>query len=108
MALSGDVLSVGAHGEDSSAKGVNGDQASNDKTGSGAVYVFRRTGAAWLQETYLKASTPGGNNFFGRSVALSDDTVAAGSTGESSAAQGVGGDETDFSSDSSGAVYVFH
>jgi hypothetical protein len=108
VALSGDILAVGAHGEDSGAQGVNGDQDRNDEIGSGAVYVFRRTGAAWLQEVYLKASTPGVNNFFGRSVALSDDTLAVGSDGESSAAQGVGGDETDDSSDSSGAVYVLH
>jgi hypothetical protein len=108
VALSGDVLAVGARGEDSGAKGVNGDQGNDERIGSGAVYVFRRTGVAWLQEAYLKASTPGVNDFFGSAVALSGDALVAGATGESSAAQGVGGDETDVSSENSGAVYVFH
>ncbi len=53
VALSGDILAVGAIGEDSAATGVDGndDDAAAD---SGAVYVFRRTGAVWQQEAYLK------------------------------------------------------
>jgi hypothetical protein len=33
---------VGARGEDSAAAGVNGDQADNSLSESGAVYVFNR------------------------------------------------------------------
>ncbi|SVA36086.1 uncharacterized protein METZ01_LOCUS88940 [marine metagenome] len=42
IALSGDgeTLVVGAHGEDSAAKGIGGDQADNSVFDSGAVYVF--------------------------------------------------------------------
>jgi hypothetical protein len=42
VALSGDgrTLAVGAVGEDSAAKGVNGNQADNSMRDSGAVYVF--------------------------------------------------------------------
>ncbi|MBI4888108.1 MAG: FG-GAP repeat protein, partial [Acidobacteria bacterium] len=42
VALSGDghLLVVGAHGEDSAARGVNGNQADNSVADSGAAYVF--------------------------------------------------------------------
>ena len=42
IALSGngETLVVGAHGEDSAARGVGGDQADNSAFSSGAVYVF--------------------------------------------------------------------
>jgi hypothetical protein len=50
VALSGDILAVGAWAEDSAAQGVGGNQNDNSATDSGAVYVFRRTGTAWQQE----------------------------------------------------------
>ena len=42
MALSanGRMLVVGAHTEDSGARGVNGNQADNTAADSGAAYVF--------------------------------------------------------------------
>jgi hypothetical protein len=39
-ALSGDILAVGARYEDSAATDVNGNQADNSTTDSGAVYIF--------------------------------------------------------------------
>jgi hypothetical protein len=42
VSISGDTIAVGAHGEDSNATGVNGDQSNNNATDSGAVYVFVR------------------------------------------------------------------
>ena len=44
VALSGDgrMMVVGAHSEDSAAKGINGNQADNSAADSGAVYVFVR------------------------------------------------------------------
>ena len=45
VAIAGDTLVVGASGEDSNATGVNGDQANNSVSSSGAAYVFvDRTG----------------------------------------------------------------
>jgi len=41
LALSGDTLVVGAFGEASIATGVNGNQADDNATNSGAAYVFR-------------------------------------------------------------------
>jgi hypothetical protein len=108
VALSGDTLAVGVHYEDSAAQGVDGNQADNSASDSGAVYVFRRSGATWQQAAYLKASNTGPEDSFGWSVAVSGDTVAVGATGEDSSAQGVGGDQADNSESRSGAVYVFH
>jgi hypothetical protein len=108
VALSGDTLAVGAPNEASAAQGVGGDQADDSASSGGAVYGFRRSDTTWQQEAYLKASNTGANDYFGWSVALSDDTLAAGAQFEASAAQGVGGDQADDSASNSGAVYVFH
>jgi hypothetical protein len=107
VALSGDTLAVGAYLEDSGAQGLSGDQDDNRAPDSGAVYVFRRTGTAWQQEAYLKASNIGTGDHFGRSLALSGDTLAVGAYLEDSAAQGVGGSQGDDSAMDSGAAYVF-
>ena len=40
MAVSGDTVVVGAPGEDSNAKGVNGNQNDNSAPHAGAAYVF--------------------------------------------------------------------
>jgi hypothetical protein len=108
VALSGDTLAVGARYEDSTAQGIGGNQADNGAPDSGAVYVFHRTGTAWQQEAYLKASNTGPSDHFGYSVALSGDILAVGAWGEDSAAQGIGGNQADNGAPESGAVYVFH
>ena len=107
VALSGDTLAVGAPYEFSGATGVNGNQADNSASYSGAVYVFVRTGTTWAQQAYLKASNTGAGDFFGRSVALSGDTLVVGAPYESSNAKGVNGNQTDNAAANSGAVYVF-
>ncbi len=100
---------MGAHSEASAATGINGDQTSNAAAGSGAVYVFTRTGTTWSQQAYVKASNTGANDLFGCSVALSADgsTLAVGAYGEDSAATGINGDQTSNAAADSGAVYVF-
>ena len=112
VALSGDgnTLAVGANAEDSNATGIEGGQANNSASDSGAVYVFVRDGVGgWSQQAYVKASNTGANDRFGGSVALSWDgnTLAVGASAEQSAATGIGGDQTDDSADWAGAVYVF-
>ena len=107
VAVSGDTVVVGAYSEDSAATGVNGDQSDNSVTDSGAVYVFVRSGTAWTQQAYLKASNTGAGDFFGYSVAVSGDTVVVGAYGEDSNATGVNGNEADESAEAAGAAYVF-
>ncbi len=111
MSGNGEVVAVGAPGEDSAATGVGGDETSNALRDSGAVYVFGYDGAAWTQRAYLKASNTGPGDELGAaaSLALSRDgrTLAVGAFFEDSGATGVGGTETDDSVGDSGAVYVF-
>jgi hypothetical protein len=111
LALSGDgaTLAVGAYGDSSGATGINGNETDTSVPGSGAVFVFSRSGATWSQQAYVKASNPGRVDNFGFSVALSADgnTLAAGAYGESSGATGVNGNESDMSAPSAGAAYVF-
>lgn len=107
IAVSGDVVAVGAHNEDGGSAGVNGDESSNAVTRSGAVYVFRRTGSTWVQEAYLKASNPGDGDAFGFSVDVDDDTIVVGARSEDSGSNGVNGDETNDLAQGAGAAYVF-
>jgi len=113
VALSGDTVVVGASGEDSAATGVDGiapGPGDNSMADSGAAYVFHRTGGAWAQQAYLKASNTGTGDGFGASVAVWRDTVVVGARFEDSGARGVDpgapgpDDETKLDS---GAVYVF-
>jgi len=107
VAVSGDTVVVGAYQEDSSATGVNGNQANNDIGNSGAAYVFVRSGGVWTQQAYLKASNTGSLDLFGYSVAVSGDTVLVGAYNEASNATGVNGNQADNSATQTGAVYVF-
>jgi len=110
LALSGDgnTLAVGAPYEDSNATGIGGAD-NNWASSSGAVYVFVRDGASWSQQAYVKASNTEGDDLFGSSVALSGDgsTMVVSAPNEDSGATGIGGDQSDNTTDDNGAVYVF-
>jgi hypothetical protein len=73
VAVSGDIVAVGAKDEDSSSTGVNS-VPNEGASFAGAAYVFARTGSTWSQEAYLKPGavrgTQGSANF-GWSVAAS-------------------------------------
>lgn len=107
VAISGDTAVVGAYQEDSSATGINGDQANNASSRSGAAYVFVRNGSEWTQQAYLKASNTGSADQFGYSVAASGDTVVVGANWEASNASGINGNQSNNSLTTSGAAYVF-
>jgi hypothetical protein len=108
LSANGSALAVGAPNEDSSATGVNANHSDNSAPQAGAVYVFSRSGTAWSQEAYVKASNTDPIDYFGWSVALSGDgdTLAVGAWAESSDATGVNGDQRNNSAPTSGAVYV--
>ncbi|WP_444942426.1 FG-GAP repeat protein [Microbulbifer sp. ZKSA004] len=109
LSANGYTLAVAAPDEASSAVGINDDHENNDAVGSGAVYVFARKDGSWHQQAYIKASNSDVFDRFGISVALSADshTLAVGAFGESSAATGIDGDQTNNDARNSGAVYVF-
>ncbi len=111
VAIAGDTVVVGANGEDSNTTGIDGDQMDNSANFAGAAYVFNRSGSDWSQQAYLKASNTGIGQKFGRSVAVSDDTVVVGAYLENSNATGINGNQTDTSGQhagaASGAGYVF-
>lgn len=104
LSADGKVLAVGAKYEDSSATGSDGDQASNDAEGSGAVYMFvQQQDGQWRQQAYLKASYTDADDQFGHALALSGDggILAVGVPGEDGVNAG------DNAALNSGAVYVF-
>jgi len=109
LSSDGNTLAVGAMGESSNATGINGDQTDNSLAGAGAAYVFTRTGTAWSQQAYLKASNTGASDRFGFELSLSSDgnTLAVGADGEDSNATGINGNQTDNSLAIAGAAYVF-
>jgi hypothetical protein len=80
LSADGNTLAVGAIGEDSAATGINGDQADDSAMGSGAAYVFARSGSAWSQQAYVKSSNTAPNVMFGYSIGVSGNgnTLAVG------------------------------
>jgi hypothetical protein len=59
------------------------------------------------QQAHLTASNPGQEDWFGRSVSISGDTVVIGAHREDSNATGIDGDQTNNGASSAGAAYVF-
>jgi hypothetical protein len=119
LSADGNLMAVAAPWEASAATGVNGDQTDDSLPQAGAVYVFARSGDAWTQQAYIKASNTGraadegeaigDGDQFGFSLALSGDgsTMAVGASTEDSVAVDINGDQADDSATSAGAVYVF-
>lgn len=107
VAISGDIIAIGARYEDSSATGINGNEAANDRGTSGAVYVYVRNGDTWKKEAYIKASNTDYNDQFGTSVAIDGNTLVVGAPGEDNRSNAINGMQNDEGSTDSGAVYVF-
>ncbi|HEY3486501.1 MAG TPA: integrin, partial [Gammaproteobacteria bacterium] len=112
----GNILAVGADGEDGGATGVNNEEDTALADQSGAVYVYTRSGNSWSQQSYVKASNTDPRDSFGSAVALSGDgaTLAVGAPEEDSPATGINGDQTDIPPELNeggfgevGAVYVY-
>jgi hypothetical protein len=107
----GNMLAVGSFDEDGSSRTINGPY-DNRANGSGAAYVFTRTGTTWAQQAYIKPSNGEPQDSFGVDVAFSADgaTLLVGSLDEDCAAKGVNppGCDNDWKEDlSMGAAYIF-
>lgn len=107
VALFSNMLAVGAPGEDSNAITVGGNQLDNSAADAGAAYVFTRSGSAWSQQTYVKASNSETLDHFGLPVVISGNALVVGSPDEDSAATGINGNQADNTAPSSGAAYVY-
>jgi hypothetical protein len=80
--------------------------------GSGAAYVFTRSGTTWSQQALVKASNPQMTASFGQVVSLVGETLAVGAPLEGSAAIGIDCTpvpdcQRDTSAIGAGAAYVF-
>lgn len=115
VAISGDVIVVGAYLEDSSQTTITNEDGTasdvNSAGDSGAAYVFKKSGARWVQDAYLKPANAGADDNFGYSVAISGDTIVAGAPGEDSTLNYITNEDgqatTNNTLPDSGAVYVF-
>ncbi len=82
LSADGNILAVGATGEDGSATGIGG--VDDNGTGNaGATYVFEFANGAWAQQAYIKATDTSVNVSFGASVSLSSNgnTLVVGANG---------------------------
>lgn len=96
LAVTNEILVVGAHWEDSNTTGINtlpNDDGNADD--SGAVYAYVNYGGTWILDAYLKASNTAEFDYFGSKVALSGNTLAVSAPNEDGIAN------------NSGAVYIF-
>lgn len=107
IAIDDDTVVVGANLEDSSATGVNGDEANNGAEFAGAAYVFVRNNGSWSQQAYLKASNNEADDRFGSGVGVDGNTIVVGGLGEGSNSTGVDGNQFNNQAGRSGAAYVF-
>ncbi len=114
LSADGSTLAASAYDEDSSAREING-VMDRGRRGTGAIYVFARSGTTWTQQAYLKASNAESGDSLGYSIAISQDgnTIAGGAGDEDCLMPGVFPGATHVCQDdqpqdnSSGAVYVF-
>jgi hypothetical protein len=114
LSADGNTLAASSYDEGSSARTINGPQ-DRERRGSGAIYVFTRTGSNWAQTAYLKASNGEFMDSLGYSIAVSQDgnTIAGGAADEDCEMPGIFPGPTTVCSDdsktdfSTGAAYVF-
>ncbi len=112
LSADGNTMAISAYDEGSSAREING-VMDRGVRGTGAIYVFTRTGANWAQTAYLKASNAENGDSLGYDMAISQDgnTIVGGAGDEDCLASGVNPPEkcdNDFKTDTStGAAYVF-
>jgi hypothetical protein len=109
IALAGDLLAVGSMAENSGATGIGGNQSDGTAPGAGAAYVFLRSGTTWAQKAYVKSSNTGSDDDFGSGIALSENTLVVGATGESSSTPGINpmNGQADNAAGGAGAIYIF-
>lgn len=107
VAIDGTRIIVGAPGEDSAARTVDGDATNNSAADAGAAYVFTFDGTTWARSGYLKAQNADPGDRFGTAVAVHGADVVIGGPGEASASVSGAEQALDNARPGSGAAYVF-
>ena len=90
VSINGDIIAVGASGDD--------DSSSNDNTG--AVYVYTRSGTTWSQQARLQHTGAASSHALGVTVRINEDdsdTIFAGATTPDSGSGNTG----------TGAIFIF-
>jgi hypothetical protein len=109
LSADGNILAVGAPGEDSSTHGL-GSTADDNAKDSGAVFTYKRVGETWTPEAYIKGSRTRAADGFGAHLDLSRDgnTLAVGARLDDAAVGGVNPvDDGTTNAANSGALYTF-
>lgn len=105
VGLNAQYLAVGAIGDSSSARGVDGDQTSTQASDAGAVHVFSKSAQGeWQAQSFIKASNAESGDAFGCAIAGSERELVVSANQESSSSSSR---PEDNSAPSSGAVYVY-
>lgn len=108
ISADGNVIVVAADKEDSSARGVNGNESNDAATDSGAAYVFRRTNGVWAQEAYLKSTiSEAGDRLSGVAISADGTAIVISTWGESSSGTGVNVAQPNNAAPDSGAAFLF-
>lgn len=111
LAITASAIIVGANGDASTSRGVDGDASRTDAPLSGAAYMFGLQGSEYVQTAYLKAFNAEANDGFGHSMAATESFVAVAAPFEAGAQRGPraqdAADGNSNSAPSSGAVYVY-
>lgn len=105
LAISGNVILIGAEGDDNPTRGINGDLAGVGASASGAAHLFRfADDTGWRYTDFIKASNADSSDAFGRTVAMSGAYALVGAPGESSRSHLT---PEDNSIRSTGAIYAY-
>ena len=102
VSISGDLVAVSSS-DASCATTINGDQSNNDCEGAGGVHVFKRTGADWEFDAYIKPENLEAGDGFGR-PSIDGNTLVVGARSEGSCSAS---DKGNNDCEKAGAVYVF-
>ncbi len=108
VSMFGDMIAMGVFAEDGSGVGLGASQHSEGDPSAGAVYLFGRAQNGWSQVGYLKALNSDTSDEFGKSLALSGNTLVCGAHQEDSQFSGMNVNPYNEGAGDSGAVYVYH
>ncbi len=118
VAISGDLIVVGAYAEDNSSDSlINDDGSSIVDEGlanlSGAAYIFKKDNSGnWIQDAYLKASNSGADDKFGVKVGIDSETIVVSANKESNSSSTIVNTDNALITDTgtgagTGAAYIF-